>query len=1214
MCVLRTEEYRARSAPRQPAACVISCCCAAATEGAGVWFRRTRFHRSADPGKLLGPPSSDGSAAPGRGAPRNLQDRMRFPIRSAACLALAVVLGSCSDRSLFTPETATPITVRAASSHMPSVRFSEIHYDNSGTDTGEAIEISAPAGTDLGGWSIVLYNGANGLAYRTTALSGVVGESCTGRGVIVVTYPQDGIQNGSPDGMALVNAAGAVVEFLTYEGTFAAVDGPAAGMTGTDIGVSQVGTTPIGQTLQRTGTGAWTGPTAATFGSCNDEEGDSEPPPPPPPPPPATATFISEIHYDNAGSDAGEAVEIEGVAGTDLTGWRVLLYNGNGGAVYATYELSGTIAASCDGRGVVAINTPGIQNGNPDGIALIDAANAVVEFISYGGAFTAVGGAADGVTSVNIGVSESSTTPVGYSLQRNAAGVWLAPAPATFGACNSGGVTPPPPTSGDIVITELMGDPANAESASWGEWFEVHNRGATPVDLQGWTLASGGSSQPDHVIDESVIVPAGGYVVLGRGADIARNGGVALDYNYFSGSSTTIWLDNSDWLALRNAAGTTVDSVRWTALARGVTKAVRNVGDDNANVDGANWGYSTTTFGAGDYGTPGAPNGTLTSTPPAVRTITFGGRTASDPALPVGFEDQIFATLRDELGNVVATTFTWSSETPALASVDASGIVRALGAGSAVLRATAADGTTSTFTVATRIGVASTTASYLGNAEFGEPADADASDDFIVRRAQYTASYSATRGTPNWVSYNLEATHFGGEDRCDCFTQDPELPASYTRLTTADYTGAGAFHGYGIDRGHMVRSADRTAGSLDNAVTYYFSNVIPQAADQNQGPWAAFEAYLGNRAQAGGEEIYIVTGVAGSMGTLKNEGRIVIPSAVWKVAVILPRNHGLAQIDDWRDAEVIAVLMPNIQGIRNTPWQTFVTTVDAIESVAGYDLLALLPDPMERIIESGTRAPTAAVNGPFSGDEGSAIAMSGSGSSDPDGDALTFRWSFGDGTTATGANVSHTYAQDGSYTVRLVVEDVYGAADTAFTTATVRNVAPVVGTFAGATLLPGETYTASGSFTDPGADDWSATVSYGDGTTGALVLDGNAFALSHTYTAAGSYTVTVRVEDGTDAGTRTATVTVLTAQAALQNLIAAVDGFASAGTLANGAATSLNAKLNAALAQVARGNDATAVNQLNAFLNELSALSGRIDTAAAEQLAREAARIIATLD
>ena len=45
----------------------------------------------------------------------------------------------------------------------------------------------------------------------------------------------------------------------------------------------------------------------------------------------AQTVFIDEIHYDNAGRMPAEAIEIAGPAGTDLTGWSLVLYNGMGG-------------------------------------------------------------------------------------------------------------------------------------------------------------------------------------------------------------------------------------------------------------------------------------------------------------------------------------------------------------------------------------------------------------------------------------------------------------------------------------------------------------------------------------------------------------------------------------------------------------------------------------------------------------------------------------------------------------------------------------------------------------------------------------------------------------------------------------------------------------------------------------------------------------------
>ena len=113
-----------------------------------------------------------------------------------------------------------------------------------------------------------------------------------------------------------------------------------------------------------------------------------------------------------------------------------------------------------------------------------------------------------------------------------------------------------------------------------------------------------------------------------------------------------------------------------------------------------------------------------------------------------------------------------------------------------------------------------------------------------------------------------------------------------------------------------------------------------------------------------GREVYVITGVAGNKGTLKNEGKVVIPTSTWKVAVIMPHDQGLANVRDYRDVEVIAVNMPNDPGVRNVDWNTYRTTVDAVETLTGYDLLALLPDEVEAAVESNTQPPLGAITGP----------------------------------------------------------------------------------------------------------------------------------------------------------------------------------------------------------------------------------------------------------
>lgn len=180
-------------------------------------------------------------------------------------------------------------------------------------------------------------------------------------------------------------------------------------------------------------------------------------------------------------------------------------------------------------------------------------------------------------------------------------------------ACTDTGTGPTAPVSpspelvvstyaSQIVINEVMADP-NAVLDASGEWLEVHNRGAASVNLQGWTLASNNDSP--QTISSSVIVPAGGYVVLARNGTYSTNGGVNEDYVY-----AIINLANtSDWVALRDGSGASVDSVAWaTAMPVGATRGTSDPSLDNLDAKGSNWHTSTTAFGSGDAGTPGARN------------------------------------------------------------------------------------------------------------------------------------------------------------------------------------------------------------------------------------------------------------------------------------------------------------------------------------------------------------------------------------------------------------------------------------------------------------------------------------------------------------------------------------------------------------------------------------------------------------------------------
>lgn len=345
------------------------------------------------------------------------------------------------------------------------VFINEIHYDNASTDTGEGVEIAGTSGIDLTGYQLVVYNGNGGTAYNTVALSGTLTDVQAGFGTLF--FAISGLQNGAPDGIALIDPEGAVIEFLSYEGSFTAVGGAADGLVSTDIGVAETSSTPAGFSLQLTGTGSvaedftWAAAANSTYDAVNNGQTFVAP---------VSIVFINEIHYDNASSDVNEGVEIVGTAGTDLAGWTLEFYNGNGGSVYNTTNLSGTLPNQDNGFGTLSFAISGIQNGAPDGVALVDAEGALVEFLSYEGSFTAVGGAADGLTSTDIGVAETSSTPAGFSLQLTGSGAessdftWSSPIASTFGSINTGQsfggiVEPPAPTSDTVTVAQARALP-----------------------------------------------------------------------------------------------------------------------------------------------------------------------------------------------------------------------------------------------------------------------------------------------------------------------------------------------------------------------------------------------------------------------------------------------------------------------------------------------------------------------------------------------------------------------------------------------------------------------------------------------------------------------------------------------------------------------------------------------------------------------------------
>ncbi|MGB5660888.1 MAG: lamin tail domain-containing protein, partial [Thermoanaerobaculia bacterium] len=169
----------------------------------------------------------------------------------------------------------------------------------------------------------------------------------------------------------------------------------------------------------------------------------------------------------------------------------------------------------------------------------------------------------------------------------------------------------------ELVVNEIMQNPAAVSDAS-GEWFEIFNPTAAAIDIDGWTIQD--NDFDSHVIDNAgpLMVPAGGYVVLGNNTDSLTNGGAPVDYSYGSNWSLS---NGGDEVVLIDDLGTEIDRVEYDGGPifpdpTGASMALIDPALDN-NM-GINWCTSPNPFGDGDLGTPGGANDCLVVTPELV--------------------------------------------------------------------------------------------------------------------------------------------------------------------------------------------------------------------------------------------------------------------------------------------------------------------------------------------------------------------------------------------------------------------------------------------------------------------------------------------------------------------------------------------------------------------------------------------------------------------
>ncbi|MEO0349080.1 MAG: DNA/RNA non-specific endonuclease [Cyanobacteria bacterium P01_A01_bin.15] len=215
-------------------------------------------------------------------------------------------------------------------------------------------------------------------------------------------------------------------------------------------------------------------------------------------------------------------------------------------------------------------------------------------------------------------------------------------------------------------------------------------------------------------------------------------------------------------------------------------------------------------------------------------------------------------------------------------------------------------------------------------------------DNYLLDREQYVLSYSQSQGRLRWASWIVSRDWMGGTERQNNFRPDGGLPGGTYQVTPRDYTNSG------YDRGHMVPSADRTATERDNSATFLMSNIFPQTAENNRGPWRELEEYCRDLIYQQGKTVYIIGGIYGQQRPIANNS-VIPPSRTWKVVVIFDGDPTVDNVTS--RTETIAVDMPNSTRIE-PQWQTYQTSIDRIELATGYDLLSDVPEAIQAGLES----------------------------------------------------------------------------------------------------------------------------------------------------------------------------------------------------------------------------------------------------------------------
>ncbi len=208
-------------------------------------------------------------------------------------------------------------------------------------------------------------------------------------------------------------------------------------------------------------------------------------------------------------------------------------------------------------------------------------------------------------------------------------------------------------------------------------------------------------------------------------------------------------------------------------------------------------------------------------------------------------------------------------------------------------------------------------------------------NEVLVKHAAFTTSYNPSHRVPNYVVHVIpKDILYGSATRTNDFRPDPAIKQNMS--DSADYWYSG------FDRGHLAASADFKWNRYALSESYFYSNIIPQNKELNQGAWNKLEMQVREWA-IDNNELIVVT------GPILQDNLPKIPQGSFKVSI--PEYIFKIVVDYYPpDFKAIAFIYPN----KNVPYELdkHVVSIDSIEKLSGIDFFPKMENEIENTLEA----------------------------------------------------------------------------------------------------------------------------------------------------------------------------------------------------------------------------------------------------------------------